>query len=255
MPLAAGGGGAACVVVGCGDGFGAGLATFAACPEAVWDGGLAAFAPLLPPPQPAMTSATIGTAAAPAMNWMDLVRIMVLLWLSLYDAAGCDGRGGCRTRLGSARVRTLACRGRQRNGYPPEIAPLRTPSPGAGKPYPPAESRPKPDCRGWGRRPLAWGASPVFPTRVRACRCDDRCAWTDRYSLWMTTPRSASLRGASWLMQGSRSSAKPAPRRRPSAPRRPWSPEPPSSTSICRTETDSRSRRSSRPCHGDRALS
>src|SRR3954449_10926259 len=107
MPLAAGGGGggAACVVVGgggggagafvvvgggdgfgavaCGDGFGAGLATFAACPEAVCDGGLAAVAPPLLPPQPATTSATIGTAAAPAMNWMDLVRIMVLLWLAL----------------------------------------------------------------------------------------------------------------------------------------------------------------------------
>src|SRR3954447_4573865 len=255
MPLAAGGGGAACVVVGCGDGFGAGLATFAACPEAVWDGGLAAVAPLLPPPQPAMTSATIGTTAAPAMNLMDLVRIMVLLWLSLYDAAGCDGRGGCRTRLGSSRVRTFACRGRQRNGYPPEIAPLWTPSLASGKPYPRGRVSAETRLSRVGRRPLAWGASPVFPTRVRACRCDDRCAWTGRYSLWMTTPRFASLRGASWPMPGSRSSAKPAPRRRPSAPRTTWSPQPPSSTSICRTETESRSRKSSRPCRGDRALS
>src|SRR4051812_5561736 len=95
MPLAAGDGGAACVVVvgggggafvvvGCGDGFGAGLATFAACPDAAWDGGLAAGAPLLPPPQPATISATIGTAAAPAMNWMDLVRIMVLLLVAFW---------------------------------------------------------------------------------------------------------------------------------------------------------------------------
>src|SRR3954452_13117276 len=119
MPLAAGVGGAACVVVvgagggagagagafivvGWGDGFGAGLATFAACPEAVCDGGLAAVAPLLPPPQPATTSATIGTAAAPAMNRMDLVRIMwCSFWLPLVGVrpAGCDGRGGCRTRL------------------------------------------------------------------------------------------------------------------------------------------------------------
>src|SRR3954452_5519149 len=135
MPLAAGVGGAACVVVvgagggagagagafivvGWGDGFGAGLATFAACPEAVCDGGLAAVAPLLPPPQPATTSATIGTAAAPAMNWMDLVRIMVLLLVAVVGVcvrpAGCDGRGGCRTRLGSSRDRTFACRGRQR---------------------------------------------------------------------------------------------------------------------------------------------
>jgi hypothetical protein len=86
-----GGGAGAFVVVGCGDGFGAGLATFAPCPDAVWDGGLAAVAPLLPPPQPATTSATIGTAAAPAMNWMDLVRIMVLLLLPLvgmYDRPG-----------------------------------------------------------------------------------------------------------------------------------------------------------------------
>src|SRR3954471_23661687 len=95
MPLAAGGGGAACVVVvgggagacvvvGWGDGFGAGLATLPACPEGAWDGGLAAVAPLLPPPQPATTSATIGTAAAPAMNWMDLVRIMVLLLVAFW---------------------------------------------------------------------------------------------------------------------------------------------------------------------------
>src|SRR3954451_6239722 len=104
MPLAAAGGGAACVVVvgggggagafvvvGCGDGFGAGLATFAACPDAVWDG-LAAVAPLLPPPHAARPSATIGTAAAPAMNWMDLVRVMVLLLVvplvDAYDRPG-----------------------------------------------------------------------------------------------------------------------------------------------------------------------
>src|SRR3954462_7850990 len=159
MPLAAGGGGAACVVVGCGDGFGAGLGTFAACPEAVWDAGLAAVPPRLPPPQPAMTSATIGTTAAPAMNWMDLVRIMVLLWLSLYDAAGCDGRGGCRTRLGSSRDRTFACRGRQRNGYPPEIAPLWTPSPGSGKPYPRGRVSADPDCPGGGGVP--WPGAPL----------------------------------------------------------------------------------------------
>src|SRR3954464_8309171 len=104
MPLAAGGGAAwvvvvvggagagACVVVGWGDGFGAGLATFAACPEAACDGGLAAVAPPLAPPQPATPSATIGTAAAPAMNWMDLVRIMVLLLVActrcVYDRPG-----------------------------------------------------------------------------------------------------------------------------------------------------------------------
>src|SRR2546423_15109861 len=89
MPLAAAGGGAACVVVvgggggagafvvvGCGDGFGAGLATFAACADAVWDAGLAAVAPLLLPPQPATTSATVGTTAETALNWVDLVRIM-----------------------------------------------------------------------------------------------------------------------------------------------------------------------------------
>src|SRR3954454_18136361 len=121
MPLAAGVGGAACVVVvgagggagagagafivvGWGDGFGAGLATFAACPEAVCDGGLAAVAPLLPPPQPATTSATIGTAAAPAMNWMDLVRIMVLLLVAcgwcVCDRPGATVGAGAGTRSG-----------------------------------------------------------------------------------------------------------------------------------------------------------
>src|SRR5256714_2650255 len=119
MPLAAAGGGAACVVVvgggggagafvvvGCGDGFGAGLATFAACADAVWDAGLAAVAPLLLPPQPATTSATIGTTAAPAMNWMDLVRIMMLLLVAFgwcVRPAGCDARGGRRTRRRSSR--------------------------------------------------------------------------------------------------------------------------------------------------------
>jgi hypothetical protein len=103
MPLAAGGGAAcvvvvgggagACVVAGCGDGFGAGLATFAACVDVVCDGGLAAVAPPLPPPQPATTSATIGTAAAPARNWMDLVRIMVLLLVALTMTAPSRAEG------------------------------------------------------------------------------------------------------------------------------------------------------------------
>ena len=120
MPLAAGGGAAcvvvvgggggagACVVVGwgddfeavgCGAGFGAGLATFTECPDAGWDGGLAAVAPLPPPPQPATTSATIGTAAAPARYWMGLVRVMMLLSLSGMAARlrawGVSGMGTC----------------------------------------------------------------------------------------------------------------------------------------------------------------
>src|SRR6478735_6364324 len=99
MPLAAGGGAAsvvvvgggagACVVAGCGDGFAAGLATFAACADVVCNGGLAAVAP----PLPATTSATIGTAAAPARNWMDLVRIMVLLLVALTMTAPSRAEG------------------------------------------------------------------------------------------------------------------------------------------------------------------
>lgn len=139
MPLVAGGG-AACVVVvgggvgafvvvGCGDGFGAGLATFATFPDVVWDGGLAAVAPLLPPPHPATTNATIGTAAAPARNWMDLVRIMGLLWLSDM----------------TARLRAWGVSGM---GIRPRLPPPGTPGRRSGKPYPREGVSAEPDCGG-----------------------------------------------------------------------------------------------------------
>src|SRR3954470_7600921 len=165
MPLAAGVGGAACVVVvgagggagagafivvGWGDGFGAGLATFAACPEAVCDGGLAAVAPLPLPPQPATISATIGTAAAPAMNWMDLVRIMVLLWLSLYDRPGATVGAGAAP--GSGGLMTAPSRAEDASGMGTRrrLRPCGPQAPGRESPTPAAESRPNPTVAGGG---------------------------------------------------------------------------------------------------------
>src|SRR4051812_39714979 len=112
---------------------------------------------------------------------MDLVRIMVLLLVAcgwcVYDRPGATvGAGGAP---GSGRLVTAPSRaeGGSGMGSRPRLRPCGPQAPGRESPTPAAESRPNPTVAG-GRRPLAWGASPVFPTRVRACRCDDHCAWT-----------------------------------------------------------------------------